>query len=120
MAKKALIVVFTLECLVLSVLLAREWTQFYIGGGGAEREYQRVYRDKVDAGHHTVTAEIDASTTSFVFWWGGVVCLFVGIGFGGPCWAYQQLWPELQRELAGTEFSEEPDPLDDDEVFGAT
>jgi len=120
MAKKALLVVFTLECLVLSVLLAREWTKFYIGGGAAEREYERVYRDKIDAGHHAVTADVDAGTTAFVFWWGGVVSLFVGIGFGVPCWAYRYLWPELQRERAGTECSEDSDPFDDDEVFGAT
>lgn len=101
MAKKALLVVFTLECLVLSVLLAREWTLFYVNGGTAEREYARVYSDKIDAGHHAVTAEIDASTTSFVFWWGGVVCLFVGVGFGVPCWAYQQLWPDAAAFQAG-------------------
>lgn len=94
MAKKVLHVVFTTECLVLAVLLCREWTVFYIGGGHSETEYQRVYRDKLDEGDHPVTADIDAGTTSFVFWWGGTICIFVGVALGGPFWAYEQLWPE--------------------------
>lgn len=93
MAKKALLVVFTIECLVLAVLLCREWTTFYIGGGHAESDHEAVYRDKVDAGQHPVTAEIDAGTTSFAIWWGGVISLVLGVAFGGPYWAYQQLWP---------------------------
>ena len=116
MAKKALLVVFTIECLVLAMLLSREWTLFYIGGGHAESEYQSVYRDKMDAGHPSLRAEIDAGTTSFVFWWGGVVCLFVGIAFGGPCWAYQQLWPE-RVAVAADPQRESPDVwLDYDDV----
>ena len=94
MAKKVLHVVFTIECLVLGFLLCREWTVFYIGGGHAESEYQSVYRDKIDEGDHPVTADIDAGTTSFVFWWGGTICIFVGVALGGPFWAYEQLWPE--------------------------
>jgi len=66
MAKKALLIVFAIECVALAVLLCREWTLYYIGGGHAETEYQGVYRDKIDAGHHPVTADIDAGTTSFV------------------------------------------------------
>jgi hypothetical protein len=101
MAKKVLLVVFTIECVVLAVLLCREWTVYYIGGGHAEAEYQSVYRDKIDAGHHAVTADIDAGTTSFVFWWGGTICIFFGVALGGPFWAYQQLWPERAALHAG-------------------
>jgi len=93
MAKKSLLVLFTIECIVLAVLLSREWTLYYMSGP-ADAEYQSVYRDKIEAGHHPVTAEIDAGTTSFVVWWGGVVCLFVGLVYGGPSWAHRQLWPE--------------------------
>ena len=93
MAKKLVIVVFTIECVVLAALLCREWTLYYLSGP-AEAEYQSVYRDKVEAGHHPLTAEIDAGTSSFVIWWGGVLCLFAGVAFGGPAWAYRQLWPD--------------------------
>jgi hypothetical protein len=119
MAKKALLVVFSIECVVLAILLCREWTLHYIGGGHAESEYQSVYRDRIEAGHHPVTAEIDAGTTSFVVWWGGVVCLFVGVAFGGPCWAYQQLWPArtIHAALAADPFWESPEAWNDaDEV----
>ncbi|HET9865674.1 MAG TPA: hypothetical protein VFQ06_00170, partial [Nitrospira sp.] len=76
-----------------AILLSRDWTLYYMSGQ-ADAEYQSVYRDKIEAGHHPVTAEIDAGTTSFVVWWGGVVCLFIGVACGGPSWAYRQLWPE--------------------------
>lgn len=69
MAKKVLLVVFTIECVVLAVLLCREWTRYYIGGGQSAADYETVYRDKLEAGHHPITADIDAGTTSFVFWW---------------------------------------------------
>lgn len=132
MAKKALLVVFSIECVVLAVLLCREWTLHYIDGGHAETEYQSVYRDKIEAGHHPVTAEIDAGTTSFIVWWGGVVCLFVGVAFGGPCWAYHQLWPDRTIQAAHTadpvwessEAWDDADGLDpadltaSDDVFG--
>jgi hypothetical protein len=101
MAKKGVLVLFTIECVVLAILLCREWTQHYISGP-AEMEYQSVYRDKIEAGHHPVTAEVDAGTTSFVVWWGGVVCLFVGVAFGGPSWAYRQLWPERSDQALST------------------
>ena len=106
LAKKALLVLFSLECVVLAILLCREWTVYYISGGHAETQYQHVYDDKIEAGHHPVTAEIDAGTTSFVVWWGGVVCLFLGVACGGPCWAYQQLWPD-RRICAATDMDGE-------------
>jgi hypothetical protein len=112
MAKKALLVVFTIECLVLAVLLCREWTLYYISGGKAEAEYQSVYRDKIEAGHHPVTADIDAGTTSFVIWWGGTICIFFGLALGGPYWARQQLWPE-----AAAVHAAEPDASADE--YGA-
>jgi hypothetical protein len=97
MAKKCVLVLFSLGCVVLAVLLCREWTLYYMRGP-AETEYQSVYRDKIEAGHHPVSAEIDAGTTSFVIWWGGVVCLLVGVGYGGPSWAHRQLWPECGEQ----------------------
>jgi hypothetical protein len=104
MAKKVLIVVFTIECVVLAVLLCREWTVYYIDGGRAESDYENVYRDKIEAGHHPVTADIDAGTTSFAMWWGGTLCIFFGVALGGPSWAYGQLWPHhaahIQRAAA--------------------
>jgi hypothetical protein len=106
MAKKALLVVFTIECLILAVLLCREWTLYYIGSGQAEAEYQSVYRDKIEDGDHPVTADIDAGTTSFVIWWGGTICIFFGVALGGPYWARQQLWPETQmRDAAEADTS---------------
>ena len=93
MAKKVVLVVFTIECVVLAALLCREWTLYYLDSGRAESEYERVYRDKIEAGHHDVTAEIDASTTSFLMWWGGTLCVFFGVALGGPWWAWRHLWP---------------------------
>ena len=126
MAKKALLIVFAIECVVLAILLCREWTLYYIGGGHAETEYQSVYRDKIDAGHHPVTADIDAETTSFVVWWGGAICIFFGVALGGPLWAYQQLWPERTPHHAGGvappdewEYTEDASvAADADELFG--
>ena len=126
MAKKALLIVFAIECVVLAILLCREWTLYYIGGGHAETEYQSVYRDKIDAGHHPVTADIDAGTTSFVVWWGGAICIFFGVALGGPFWAYQQLWRERTPHDAGGvappdewKYTEDASvAADADELFG--
>lgn len=130
MVKKIVLVVFTIECVVLAPLLCREWTLHYIGGGQSAADYETVYRDKIEAGHHPVTADIDAGTTSFVFWWGGTICIFFGVALGGPRWAYQQLWPH--REVGAAVAIPPPweaveqwdddeqhrDAPDEDELFG--
>jgi hypothetical protein len=130
MAKKIFLVVFTIECVVLAILLCREWTLHYIGGGQSAADYETVYRDKIEAGHHPVTAEIDAGTTSFVFWWGGTICIFLGVSLGGPAWAYQQLWPDREVRAAVAipppweaveqwdDDDEDRDAADEDELFG--
>jgi hypothetical protein len=118
MAKKILLVVFTIECFVLAVLLCREWTRYYIGGGQAAADYETVYRDKLEAGRHPITADIDAGTTSFVFWWGGTICIFFGVALGGPRWAYLQLWPDhtVQPELAVAPPWLPFEPVDEEEA----
>jgi len=96
MAKKAILLLFSIECLVLAILLARAWTRYYLSGP-SERTYATVYSDKLDAGHHPLTAEIDAGTTSFVIWWIGVLALLVGLPASGCAWVYRQLWPMPPR-----------------------
>lgn len=130
MAKKIFLVVFTIECVVLAVLLCREWTLHYIGGGQSAADYETVYRDKIEAGHHPVTADIDAGTTSFVIWWGGTICIFFGVALGGPAWGYQQLWPDREVRAAVSipppweaverwdDDDEDRDAADEDDLFG--
>jgi hypothetical protein len=100
MAKKIFLVVFTIECVVLSFLLCREWTLHYLGGRQSAADYEAVYRDKIEAGHHPVTADIDADATSVAFWWGGTICIFLCVALGGPAWGYHQLWPDRQVRAA--------------------
>ena len=92
MLKKAILILFSVECFVLAILLARAWTQYYMSGP-SDSTYAAVYLDKLDAGHHRISAEIDAGTTSLAIWWGGVLTILLAVSVGGPAWAYRHLWP---------------------------